>query len=81
MSKHPSIVRVPRLVGIYEISKIAGMSKPTVISWRERYDDFPTSVAELKCGPIFLKSDIEVWLAKHKGPESKKKRGRRAQPA
>lgn len=50
------------LVGCSEIATKAGVSKPAVINWANRYSDFPRPLATLGCGPIFLWSEVKQWL-------------------
>lgn len=51
-----------RLVGIAEIAEMAGVSGSAVSNWRNRYDDFPNSVADLRMGPVFFRASVEKWL-------------------
>ncbi len=65
---------IPALVSIFEMADMAMVSKPTIIAWRYRYSDFPLPVAELRCGPIFLQSDMLAWIHNHNDLISKPKR-------
>lgn len=51
------------LVGISEIAEETGNNHNTVANWPKRYADFPEPIAELRCGRIYLWSEIETWLA------------------
>lgn len=50
------------LVGCYEACVITGISRQR-FSLMNKNGRVPKPVAELKCGPIWLKSDIEEWAA------------------
>lgn len=56
------------LVGINEIAEMAGVSRQAVVNWRARFGNFPTPVADLKAGPIFIRSQVRAWLRKRKLP-------------
>jgi chromosome partitioning protein len=56
------------LVGINEIAEMAGVSRQAVANWRARFDNFPVPVADLKAGPIFIRSQVRAWLRKRKHP-------------
>lgn len=58
--------RGDELVGINEVSQMAGVSRQAVVNWRVRASDFPAPVTELASGPIFLRSKIRAWLRKNK---------------
>jgi len=49
-------------VGVFEIAKMAGVSRAAVCNWQNRYDDFPKPVAELAQGPVWTKHAIQKWL-------------------
>ena len=49
------------LVGLAEVAVLAGVGRGLVKSWRHR-GNMPEPVAELACGTIWLKADIEEWL-------------------
>jgi predicted DNA-binding transcriptional regulator AlpA len=50
------------LVGTSEIASIAQVSRSTVCNWVARNPSFPKPVAELACGQIWTKQEIEAWL-------------------
>lgn len=58
-----------KLLGIYEISQLAGVNPSAVANWRRRFKDFPAPVAELKSGPVFYEIQIRAWLKKRDGDE------------
>lgn len=49
------------LVGSHEVEEMAGVPRSTLRNWR-RSGKLPTPVAELRCGSIWLRADIEEWL-------------------
>lgn len=49
------------LVGQAEIAEMAGTKSSTVGVWVTR-GLLPAPVAQLKCGRVWLRSDIEAWL-------------------
>ncbi len=57
------------VVGVYEIAEFAKVSPSAVINWRKRFPDFPTPIADLKSGPIYLESQIKVWLARRESSD------------
>jgi predicted DNA-binding transcriptional regulator AlpA len=59
------------LVGIAEIARLAGVEKNTVYVWYRR-GLMPEPLAQLSCGRIWSKHDIDAWLA------GRVKNGRRA---
>lgn len=64
---NPDTRRVGRLplVGLKEIAQRAGLKKTSAVAnWRIRYDDFPPTVADLGCGPVFWWPQVESWLRK-----------------
>lgn len=50
------------LVGVSEIAALASVSRSAVSNWISRNPSFPKSVADLACGQIWNKEDIENWL-------------------
>lgn len=49
-----------KLLGQAELAKYLGIPSRTLWSWRDR-GSFPDPVAELKCGPIWTKEQIDKW--------------------
>lgn len=56
------------LVGIAEIAEMAGVTSQAVANWRARQPEFPDTVAELKSGPVFSRTQVRAWLRKRKVP-------------
>lgn len=54
------------LVGVFEIARMAGMSRQAVANWRTRFTDFPSPVAELKSGPVFHREQVRKWLKRRR---------------
>lgn len=52
------------LVGISEIAEKAGVQANTVKVWRQRHDDFPEPLAQLKMGPVWSWTDVEPWVSR-----------------
>ena len=50
------------LAGLSEIALRSGVRNTAVVNWMDRYVDFPATVADLKCGPIFWWPHVEEWL-------------------
>lgn len=53
------------LVGTSEIAALASTSRSAVSNWVSRDPSFPKPLADLACGQIWDKKEIEVWLAKN----------------
>lgn len=53
------------LVGISEIASLASTSRSAVSNWVARDPSFPKPLADLACGQIWSKTDIELWLKKN----------------
>jgi len=49
------------LVGMQEVEKLAGVARSTLRQWKLR-GKLPEPAAELACGTVWLKADIEQWL-------------------
>ena len=56
------------LVGIFEVAEIAGVTRQAVTNWRNRFDDFPPPLADLRSGPVFRRDQIRRWLRKRRIP-------------
>jgi hypothetical protein len=51
------------LVGLAEVAELLGLRRGSVKSRREtHFDTFPSPVAQLACGPIWLRSQIVDYL-------------------
>lgn len=73
----PVAVKLP-LVGLKEIAQRAGLKRTSVVAnWRTRYDDFPDTVADLGCGPVFWWPQVEQWLRETGRPVTHKHSGTR----
>jgi chromosome partitioning protein len=59
------------LVGVSEIAELAGVSRQAVSNWRSRSKNFPSPLAELSSGPVWLKENIENWLKNKDGKMTK----------
>jgi len=53
-----------RLIGLFEIAELAGVSPSAVANWRKRFSDFPSPIVDLKSGPIFDENQVKLWLVK-----------------
>ncbi|MGA7087461.1 MAG: hypothetical protein WB116_04155 [Candidatus Dormiibacterota bacterium] len=53
-------------VGTAEVAAMGGVSRQAVANWRARYPDFPRPRAELQSGPVYRRSDIQMWLRQRK---------------
>jgi chromosome partitioning protein len=60
-----------RLVGLAEVAELFGVSKRTASRYASR-SDFPSPVARLRAGPIWVEDDLRSWAA----PAPPVKRGR-----
>src|SRR5580658_6602472 len=56
-----------------------GISKQTLINWRNRAADFPEPAAELKSGPVWQRELVVAW-AKASGIRVAAKRRKQAAP-
>ena len=50
------------LVSVSEVAARAGRSTNTIQSWRRRHPDFPTPVAQLATGPVWLWPAVGRWI-------------------
>jgi hypothetical protein len=79
--------RHPELVGLAEAAEMVGVAKSTVLERRfprahragqlAPLRPFPEPVAELRCGPIWLKADVETYAEEARGKARFSSRGRR----
>ena len=53
-----------KLLGQAELTEYLGISGRTIWEWRTK-GLFPSPVAELKCGPIWAKDQIDRWKRKN----------------
>ena len=56
---------IVELVGTSEIAILASASRSAVSNWVARDPSFPKPVADLACGQIWEKNEIEAWLEKN----------------
>jgi predicted DNA-binding transcriptional regulator AlpA len=56
-----------RLAGLAEVAEIVGVSRRTAARYVNR-SDFPTPVARLRSGPVWLVEDVEGWARSIKQP-------------
>ena len=52
------------LAGLAEIADILGVSKRSATRYTMRAD-FPSPIARLRAGPIWLKDDVKQWGQQH----------------
>jgi chromosome partitioning protein len=62
------------LVGASEVAEMLGLSKQTLVNWRNRDATFPEPVADLKSGPVWQRDQIIAWATATKIQVSPKKR-------
>ena len=53
------------LLGTSEIAALASASRSAVSNWVSRDPSFPKPLADLACGQIWDRKDIEAWLVKN----------------
>lgn len=53
------------LVGTSEIASLASSSRSAVSNWASRDPSFPKPIADLACGQIWNKREIQSWLEKN----------------
>lgn len=54
------------LVGTSEIAELASTSRSAVSNWVARDPSFPKPIADLACGQIWNKKEIEAWISNNK---------------
>jgi chromosome partitioning protein len=57
------MAKIVDLVGTAEVAEMLGITKQTLSNWRTRNAEFPSSVAELRSGPVWRREDIVAWAA------------------
>ena len=60
--EQPSAITVD-LVGLAEAAESAGIGRAALSLRRKQHSNFPRPVAELRCGPIWFRWQIETYLA------------------
>jgi hypothetical protein len=53
------------IVGTSEIADLASASRSAVSNWAARDPSFPKPIADLACGQIWDKRDVELWLERN----------------
>gem|GEM_PF-253149 len=56
----------PKIVGVSEIAEFAGVTRQAILNWRQRFEDFPRPLAELKSGPVWSLDSVLEWANNHK---------------
>jgi predicted DNA-binding transcriptional regulator AlpA len=56
---------VQDLVSVPEVAEMLGVSRQRVHQLIKSYEDFPEPEANLSVGRIWLRSDIQAWIAAH----------------
>lgn len=72
------MTKVPALMGVAEIGRALGVSKQraNTITGQEGLG-FPAPVVTyLACGRLWLKADVDAWVAGPRGREWRERRGR-----
>jgi hypothetical protein len=64
------------LMGVAEAAKFLNVSRQRFAEI-EKHNDFPHPAAELACGRIWLRADIELWDVKHPRVTGRPRRNRR----
>jgi len=61
------------LVGLHEVSLMAGVSRQAISNWMVRKSDFPQPLASLASGPVWQAETIQAWLANQMPTPNKQK--------
>ena len=64
-AEQPSAITVD-LVGLAEAAELAGIGRSALSLRRKQHSNFPRPVAELCCGPIWFRWQIEAYLAEER---------------
>jgi hypothetical protein len=64
-AEQPSAITVD-LVGLAEAAELAGIGRAALSLRRQQHTNFPKPVAELRCGPIWFRWQIEIYLAEER---------------
>jgi hypothetical protein len=54
------------LVGAYEAATVLGITPSALWERRQRHDNFPSPVAELRCGPVWFRWQIQDYAAEER---------------
>ena len=71
-------VQLDSLVGVKEAAELVGVQKSNFVRDHANKPDFPAPVTELATGRIWLRSQIEQYLAARRSSEAKRPRRMRA---
>ena|SRR5438874_2479199 len=63
--EQPSAITVD-LVGLAEAAELAGIGRAALSLRRRRHTNFPKAVAELRCGPVWFRWQIETYVAEER---------------
>lgn len=61
-----SAVLAVDLVGLAEAAELAGLSRAALSGRKRDHANFPTPVAELRCGPVWFRWQIQAYLAEER---------------
>ena len=64
-AEQPSAIAVD-LVGLAEAAELAGIGRSALSLRRKQHSNFPQPAAELCCGPIWFRWQIEAYLAEER---------------
>jgi hypothetical protein len=79
-AEQPSAIAVD-LVGLAEAAELAGIGRAALSLRRQQHPNFPEPLAELRCGPIWFRWQIETYLAEERQLGRRGWYGRRVTPA
>jgi hypothetical protein len=54
------------LVGAYEAAELLAITRSALWERRRRHDNFPSPVAELRCGPVWFRWQIQDYAAEER---------------
>ena len=54
------------LVGLSEAAELVGIGRAAFSLRRSRHSNFPSPVAELRCGPVWFRWQIQTYLAEER---------------
>jgi len=54
------------LVGLAEAAELAGIGRAAFSLRRSRHANFPSPVADLRCGPVWFRWQLETYLAEER---------------
>jgi predicted DNA-binding transcriptional regulator AlpA len=63
-----TIRAVTELLGLTDIARLLGRSKPVVVGYAQR-PDFPRPLGKTASGRVWRRSDIERWRSRHFPPK------------